>query len=194
MSLLIRNAHIVNPDRNFDADIVIDNGKILSIENYGSLSVNYADIIDAEGMLVIPGGVDPHVHLALPTPAGPSADDFITGSQAALAGGVTHLIDFVTPNRGQNLCEALRLRQQEAKDCSVGLNFHMGISNWLPDMEKQMEICVKEYGIKSFKTYLAYRQSIGIDYEALEKIMRIAAKLKIIVLVHSEEGDMIDQL
>jgi dihydropyrimidinase len=145
-------------------------------------------------MLVIPGGIDPHVHLALPTPAGPSADDFKTGSQAALVGGVTNLIDFVTPRRGQHLTEALIERLKEAKDCPIGINFHMGISGWLPDMEKQMEICVKEYGVKSFKTYLAYRQSVGVDYEALEKVMRIAARLKAIVLVHAEEGDVIDKL
>jgi len=177
MNLLIRNAHIINPDRSFDADISIGNGKILSVESTGSLS-----------------GRNDVVHLALPTPAGPSADDFKTGSLAALAGGVTQLIDFVTPRRGQALAEALIERQNEAKDCSVGISFHMGISGWLPDMERQMEICVKEYGIKSFKTYLAYRQNIGIDYEELEKIMRIAARLNVIVLVHAEEGDVIDKL
>jgi dihydropyrimidinase len=195
MNLLIRNAHIINPDRSFDADITIGNGKILSVESSGSiLAGNDVEVIDAKGMLILPGGIDPHVHLALPTPAGPSADDFKTGSIAALAGGVTQLIDFVTPRRGQALAEALIERQNEAKDCSVGISFHMGISGWLPDMERQMEICVKEHGIKSFKTYLAYRQNIGIDYEELEKVMRIAAKLNVVVLVHAEEGDVIDRL
>ncbi len=195
MNLLIRNAHIINPDRSFDADIVIGNGKILSVESSGSISFsNDVEVIDAKGMLVLPGGIDPHVHLALPTPAGPSADDFKTGSLAALAGGVTHLIDFVTPRRGQGLVDALTERQNVAKDCTVGIGFHMGISGWLSDMERQMEICVKEYGIKSFKTYLAYRQNIGIDYEELEKVMRIASKLNVLVLVHAEEGDVIDKL
>ena len=85
MNLLIRNAHIINPDRSFDADISIGNGKILSVESTGSLSGrNDVEVIDAKGMLVLPGGIDPHVHLALPTPAGPSADDFKTGSLAAI--------------------------------------------------------------------------------------------------------------
>lgn len=195
MNLLIRNAHIINPDRSFDADIAIGNGKVLSVETSGSLSAgNDVEVFDARGMLVLPGGIDPHVHLALPTPAGPSADDFKTGSLAALAGGVTQLIDFVTPRRGQALTEALIERQNVAKNCSVGLNFHMGISGWLSDMERQMEICVKEQGIKSFKTYLAYRQNIGIDYEELEKVMLIAAKLNAVVLVHAEEGDVIDNM
>ncbi len=195
MTLHIPNAHIINPDRSFHADIRIENGKIAALEKPGSLlEENGAETLDASGMLVIPGGIDPHVHLSLPTPAGFSADDFKTGSRAALAGGVTHIIDFVTPLRGQGLAEALQQRKQEAKDCITGLDFHMGISGWLPDMEKQMEICVKEHGIKSFKTYLAYRKNIGIGYDELEKVMQIAARLGVIVLVHAEEDDTIESL
>jgi len=191
----ITNAHIINPDQSFHADIRIENGKIATLEKPGALPVS-ADVLtlDAKDMYVLPGGIDPHVHLSLPTPAGFSADDFKTGSRAALAGGVTHIIDFVTPLRGQSLAEALQQRKQEAKDCITGLDFHMGISGWLPDMEKQMEICVKEHGIKSFKTYLAYRKNIGIGYDELEKVMQIAARLGVIVLVHAEEDDTIESL
>lgn len=191
----ILNAHIINPDGTLNADISIERGKIVSLDKPGTLPSN-SDIetIDATGLYVLSGGIDPHVHLALQTPAGPSADDFISGSRAALAGGVTHIIDFVTPQRGQPLVEAIMERRKEAEGCSVGLYFHMGISGWLPDMERQMEICVKDYGVKSFKAYLAYRQSIGIDYDELETIMRIAARLKAIVLVHAEEGETIDIL
>ncbi len=195
MITLVVNAHIINADRIFDADIRIEDGRIAALENPGTLaSTQHDTVVDAAGLYVIPGGIDPHVHLALQTPAGPSADDFESGSTAALAGGVTHLIDFVTPRRGQSLTEALAERRTEAKDCTIGIDFHMGISGWLPDMEKQMEICVKEFGIKSFKAYLAYRQTIGIDYEHLEKLMRIAARLNTIVLIHAEEGETIDQL
>ncbi|MFW5708049.1 MAG: dihydropyrimidinase, partial [Bacteroidota bacterium] len=155
----ILNAHIINPDESFFADIRIENGRIVSLEKPESLAgAENAEIIDASGMYLIPGGTDPHVHLSLPTPAGVSADDFATGSRAALAGGVTHMIDFVTPLRGQSLTEALQQRLAEVQDCLVEVDFHMGISGWLPDMEKQMEICVKEHGIRSFKTYLAYRK------------------------------------
>ncbi|MDX9846395.1 MAG: dihydropyrimidinase [Tenuifilaceae bacterium] len=189
------NAHIINADRIFDADIRIENGLIAALEKPSTLTATQNnETIEAKGLYVIPGGIDPHVHLALQTPAGSSADDFVTGSAAALAGGVTHLIDFVTPRRGQALTEALKERRAEASGCSIGLDFHMGISGWLPDMEQQMEICVKEYGIKSFKVYLAYRQTIGISYEQLEKVMRIAARLNAIVLIHAEEGETIDNL
>ncbi len=193
--MILSKAHIINPDSSFHADILISDGKIAAIEQPGTFTeTNDCRIIDAKGSYVLPGGIDPHVHLSLPTPAGPSADDFITGSKAALAGGVTHIIDFVTPRRGQSLIEALADRQKEASCSNIDVNFHMGISGWLPDMERQMEACVKDNGIDSFKVFLAYRQTIGIDYVALEQIMSIASRLGAIVLVHAEEGDIIEKL
>jgi dihydropyrimidinase len=195
MRIHITRARIINPDEIIYADICIENGNIQSMEKPGSLiSGPGIKTIYAGDRYIIPGGIDPHVHLALPTPAGRSADDFLSGSRAALAGGVTHLIDFVTPRRGQDLAEAYMERKQESRDCLTPIDFHMGISGWLPHMEKQMEVCVKEHGIRSFKTYLAYRSNIGIGYNVLEKIMQIAARLDVIVLVHAEDEDMIDQL
>ena len=193
--MVLSNAHIINPDSSFQADILIRDGKIAALEQPGTFTeTNDYRIIDATGFYVLSGGIDPHVHLSLPTPAGPSADDFITGSKAALVGGVTHIIDFVTPRRGQSLSEALADRQKEASGSNIDVSFHMGISGWLPDMERQMEACVKNHGIVSFKVYLAYRQTIGIDYDALERIMTIASRLGAIVLVHAEEGDVIEKL
>jgi len=195
MKLLIQKATLINPDKTFGADIVIQDGIIRGIEKPGQVIPDGdTKVLQAEGLWVLPGGIDPHVHLALPTPAGPSADNFESGSRAAFAGGVTHLIDFVTPRRGQGLTRALTERKLEAAPCQAGIDFHMGISGWLPDMEKQMEDCVKTFGIKSFKAYLAYRKSIGIGYGHLEKIMRIAAGLNAIVLVHAEEGRQIERL
>lgn len=195
MKILIQKATLINPDKTGGADIVIEEGVIRGIEKPGQVIPDTdTTVLQAEGQWVLPGGIDPHVHLALPTPAGPSADDFVSGSRAAFAGGVTHLIDFVTPRRGQGLIDALTERKRESATCTAGIEFHMGISGWLPDMEKQMEECVKTFGIKSFKAYLAYRKTIGIGYGHLEKVMRIAAGLNAIVLVHAEEGQQIDRL
>ena len=196
MKIIIPHAHIINPDEFFRADICIENGKISSLESPGTLlDTEDAKIVQTGGVFVLPGSIDPHVHLSLETPAGLSADDILSGSDAALAGGVTHIMDFVTPLRGQSLTKALEKKISETQYyASVGLSFHMGISGWLPDMEQQMEICVKEYGIKSFKVYLAYRENIGIGYEELEKIMKISARLGTILLVHAEEHEMIENL
>jgi dihydropyrimidinase len=191
--LLIINGTIVTPEATYQADIVINEGIISGIGTFSPTEYPGYLLIDASGKYVFPGGIDPHVHLQLPTPAGPSCDDFLSGSKAALAGGTTFLIDFVTPSRGQSLMNALAFRLDESNECLVDYTLHMGITWFDETIPEQMEWCVNEIGIKSFKVYLAYKGSIGIEYWELEKVMEKAAGLNAIVLVHCEEGDVILQ-
>ncbi|MFH1118911.1 MAG: dihydropyrimidinase [Bacteroidota bacterium] len=190
---LIKNGFIVTSDQKYKADIYIEEGRIFGIGI--NLKCNTGDcvIVYADEKLIFPGGIDPHVHFALPTPAGPSCDDFLSGSRAAMAGGTTYFIDFVTPSQGQSLKEALLLRQSEAAKSLLECSLHMGITWFDETIPAQMEWCLKEAGIKSFKAYLAYKGSIGIEYHELEQVMVTAAKLDAIVLVHCEEGDLIIQ-
>jgi len=192
-STLIRNGTIVTSVSQYSADILINNGVISMIGNLPEDAASYNKIVDAAGKLILPGGIDPHVHFALPTPAGPSCDDFASGSRAALAGGTTFFMDFVTPGRGQSLREALLQRQAEASKSLTGYSLHMGITWFDKSIPDQMRWCVNEAGIISFKVYLAYKGSIGIDYAELEQVMFTAAALNAIVLVHCEEGDLILQ-
>ena len=101
MDLLIKNATVVTSTHAHKADILIGNGIIISIEK--NIDATPRRIIDASNRFIFPGGIDPHVHFHLPSPAGFSADDFYTGSKAAIFGGTTTFIDFVTPERGQSL-------------------------------------------------------------------------------------------
>ena len=134
MKLLIKNGNIITSDKNFTADILCDNGKIVKINK--NLNEKNADkIIDAKNHLIFPGGIDPHVHMHLPTPAGYSADDFYTGSIAALFGGTTTLIDFVTPQIGQSLIEALNERKKEAEDSLIDYSFHISPIEWTSNTE-----------------------------------------------------------
>jgi dihydropyrimidinase len=151
-------------------------------------------VIDAKNNYVIPGGIDPHVHFHLATNAGYSADDFYSGSKAALAGGTTTIIDFITPKANQTFQEAFPERMAEASHCTCDYAFHISPIYWDKTMAKQMEFAVNEAGINSFKVYMAYKQTIGIDSEALRKIMEQAAKLKALVTIHAEDGDAIDAL
>ena len=189
--LLILNGTIVNSETTFEADILVKNGTIAEIGKIQPSAFPGSKIIDAKGKLILPGGIDPHVHLQLPTPAGPSCDDFISGSKAALAGGTTFVIDFVTPARGESLVKALTLRLKESNNCLLDYTLHMGITWYNDSIPEQMQWCVNEVGIKSFKVYLAYKGSIGIEYDELEKVMQTAASLHATVLVHCEEGDEI---
>lgn len=189
--LLILNGTLVTFKTTIKADLLLADGKIATIGENLLEQKPGVDIIDATGKLIFPGGIDPHVHFALPTPAGPSCDDFLSGSQAAMAGGTTYFLDFVTPSSGQSLKEALLLRQSDAGNSLTECGLHMGITWFDETIPSQMEWCVKEAGIKSFKAYLAYKGSIGIEYSELEQVMKTAAYLNALVLVHCEEGDAI---
>lgn len=190
---LIINATIINSDSTSNSDIAVSEGLIKEIGPLNPKNFPNYKIIDAKGKYIFPGGIDPHVHLELPTPAGPSFDDFLSGSKAAIAGGTTFLVDFVTPSNGQSLMKALAFRLKESNKCLVDYTLHMGITWYDETIPEQMEWCVNEVGIKSFKAYLAYKGSIGIEYWELEQVMKKAALLNAIVLVHCEEGDVIIQ-
>ena len=192
-TFLIKNGTIVNSSNSQCADILVQNGKIEKIEQDLIIDLPSNQMVDANGLYILPGGIDPHVHMQLPTPAGPSSDDFYSGSQAALAGGTTTIIDFVTPNRGQSLVDALKLRNQEAQKCCCNYSFHVSPVEWRETTAREMETCVKEWGITSFKTYLAYKNSVGITYEVLEKVMETANKLGVMVTIHAEDGDIIEK-
>lgn len=191
--LLIINGTVINSEATIVADIAVNKGVITEIGKLNPIDFPDYKIIDAKGKYIFPGGIDPHVHLELPTPAGPSCDDFLSGSKAAIVGGTTFLVDFVTPSRGQSLMKALAFRLKESNKCLVDYTLHMGITWYDETIPEQMEWCVNEVGIKSFKVYLAYKGSIGLEYNELEQVMKKAALLNAIVLVHCEEGDVILQ-
>lgn len=192
-NILIKSAHIITSTLDYFSDILIESGKITAI-NHNITAVNINHTIDANGFYVFSGGIDAHVHLDLPTPAGNSSDNFDTGSIAAIAGGTTSIIDFVTPRRNESLIDALIQRKIVAQNSHIDYKFHVGISGWNSNTANEMETCVKDYGVKSFKTYLAYKDSIGIDYSELSEIMKAAKSLNVLVTVHCENGDKIKLL
>jgi len=192
MDILIKDATIVNSESSEKSDVLISGGKIADVRP-GIEAKHGIKIIDATGKFILPGAVDPHVHMQLPTPAGPSSDDFSTGSVAALHGGTTTLIDFVTPHRGQPLTEALDLRIAEAKASLCDCYFHVSPVEWRDTTEDEIAECVKR-GIKSFKVYLAYKNSVGLNDNDFLKVLKAVAKHNAIVTVHCESGDEIEIL
>jgi dihydropyrimidinase len=191
--ILIINGTLVYSGTSRKADLLVEHGRIAGIGAIDPLTIPGCRILDAAGKFVFPGGFDPHVHLSLPTPAGPSCDDFRSGSRAALAGGTTFFIDFVTPRRGQSLHEALALRRAEASQSLTGCGLHMGISEWSPAVAAEILPLVEKEGITSFKAYLAYKESIGIGYDDLYELMKIVGDTGGLVMVHCEDGELIRQ-
>lgn len=191
---LIKNGTIVTSEKTFQGDILFCDSKTAEVKKKISEFPKDAEIIDASGMLVFAGGVDAHVHFDLPTPAGNSSDDFYSGSIAAIYGGTTSFIDFVTPSKDESLISALNKRLKFSERSLLDYSFHMSITSWNKETSKEMEVIVKEYGITSFKTYLAYKGTIGIEDEELFNVMKTAARLKALVTVHCETGDEILRL
>lgn len=194
MDILIKNGTVVNADSSFKADVAVHQGKIVAVGEFVEGAETASKVIDARGCLVFPGGIDPHVHMQLPTPAGPSSDDFLSGSRAALIGGTTTLIDFVTPAPGDLLPAALALRQAESRAALTNTFLHVSPTAWRSTMPDEMSECIEKFQTRSFKCYLAYLDTIGLHTEALEKVMREAARLGATVLVHCEEGKEVARL
>ncbi len=193
MDILIKNGTIVNADKNFGADVLIINGTIAEIGDSLSATSTKTEIIDAIGKFIFPGGIDPHVHLHLPGPIGFSSDDFYTGSKAALYGGTTSFIDFVTPRKDQNLVEALHERKKEATASLVDHTFHVSPIEWRDSMPKEIKACVAE-GITSFKIYMAYLDTIGLKDKDIKKVMKAVADVDGMITVHCELGEEVDRL
>ena len=191
MKILIKNGTIVTSGKIFKADILISGGKISEISD--SLKDKDAELIDADGKYIFPGGIDPHVHMHLPTFAGYSSDDFYTGSRAALFGGTTTLIDFVTPRKDQSLPDALIERKREAENCLSDYSFHVSPISWHKNLKEEIQECIRQ-GITSFKVYMAYKNSIGLEDDDLLKVMQIIADESAQLTVHAELGDDIEDL
>src|SRR5439155_816980 len=102
---LIRNGRIVTAQDDYQADLLIDGEVISAIGR--SLTPEADQVVDASGLLVLPGGVDVHTHLDMPFGGTVSSDDFETGTRAAAYGGTTTLIDFAIQSRGQSMRAAL---------------------------------------------------------------------------------------
>jgi dihydropyrimidinase len=191
--ILIRGGTVVSEGRVFQGDILIAEERIVAVEIKIQTAEGLDRIIDAAGCEIFPGGVDPHVHMELETPAGISSDDFASGSRAALAGGTTTILDFVTPGRGESPTSALAARKAAAQKSLCDYGLHMSVTSLRPETADELASCRRQ-GITSLKTYMAYKETIGLDDSDFLAVLDLARKLNMLVMVHAEPGDMITYL
>ncbi len=192
--ILIQNGRIITPHLDVIGNLLIENGKIISVGQEVSERENTTTVIDAGGRYVLPGFVDPHVHMELPTPAGLSSDDFESGSRAALTGGTTTLLDFVTPGRRESLIGALKKRKEAAAASLIDYSLHVSPVQWNNNTGPEIRECVRNEGITSFKAYLAYQNSIGIDDATLAAVMEAVAENEGLLMLHCENDGMVRYL
>jgi dihydropyrimidinase len=190
-SILIKNGRIITAEKTFTGDILTRGGKIADIGSNLKATDAQTRSIDAAGLLVLPGGIDPHVHFELPVGnSSVSSDNFYTGTAAALAGGTTTIIDFVTPNPGQLLPDALDERRKLAAKSVCDYSLHMSVTEWRESIGDELKACA-EKGVTSVKIYMAYKETIGLEDEAILAVMQQAARLDMLVLAHCENGDAV---
>ena len=193
MSTLIKNGRIITADADYIADIFIE-GEIISTIGR-NLDVKADKIIDAAGKLVLPGGIDPHVHLDMPFMGTYSSDNYETGTRAALYGGTTMVIDFILQTQGKSLHEALTAWKGRSDNNCVGdYSFHMAVTDFNEGTKKEIQEFIEEEGITSFKTFMAYKGALMIDDRQMIGLMEEVKKHGGLINVHATNGDMIDYL
>ena len=193
MSILIKNGRIITADADYIADIFIEGETISTIGK--NLTVNADTVIDAEGKLIMPGGIDPHVHLDMPFMGTFSSDTYETGTRAALYGGTTMVIDFVLQTQGKSLQSALNeWKGRSDNNCVGDYSFHMAVTDFNDDTKKEIQHFIEEEGITSFKTFMAYKGALMIDDRQMIGLMEEVKKQGGLINVHATNGDMIDYL
>src|SRR6476661_7371859 len=156
MSVLLKNGRVVTADTDAVCDILIEGETIVSLGR--NLAADGAEVIDCTGKIIVPGGIDPHVHLDMPFMGTFSSDTHETGTRAALHGGTTTVIDFVLQKQGHSLKSALDEWNGRAKGTAVGdYSFHMAVTDFNKETRKEIKDFVEIEGITSFKTFMAYK-------------------------------------
>src|SRR3954468_13041664 len=189
MTKVIKNGTVVTADRSWKADVLFSHGKIVAIGSDLHGDHEY----DATGCYVMPGGIDPHTHLEMPFMGTYSADDFESGTRAALAGGTTMVVDFCLPAPQQSLLEALRMWDNKTSRASCDYSFHMAITWWGKQVFDEMATVVDK-GITSFKHFMAYKGALMVDDDEMYASFQRCADLGALPLVHAENGDVVAAL
>ena len=193
MTILIRGGTVVDAEMTYRADVLCgDDGKIAAIGP--SLDANGAQVLDAGGRYVMPGGIDPHTHMQLPFMGTVASDDFYTGTAAGFAGGTTSIIDFVIPNPKQSLLAAFHDWRGWAEKAAGDYAFHVAVTWWDESVSREMGVLAKEHGVQSFKHFMAYKNAIMCDDEALVNSFTRCLELGALPTVHAENGELVFQL
>src|SRR6478735_4782656 len=186
MSKVIKNGTIVTADRSWKADVLIKHDKIVGI----GPDLHGDHEFDATGCFILPGGIDPHTHLEMPFMGTYSADDFESGTRAALAGGTTMVVDFCLPSPQQSLLEALQMWDNKTSKASCDYSFHMAITWWGEQVFNEMADVV-DRGITSFKHFMAYKGALMVDDDEMFSSFQRCAELGALPLGHAENGDVV---
>jgi dihydropyrimidinase len=193
MGLLIKNGTVVTAEKTFAADLLVEGATIKEIRP-GIPATNGQEVLEASGMLLLPGGIDPHTHLDMPFGGTTSSDDFETGTRAAAIGGTTTIVDFAIQGRGTRMRDALDTwrKKAEGRAC-IDYGLHMIVTDLEGAGLEDMDDMVRE-GVASFKLFMAYPNVLQVDDATIFRALRQTAKNGALICMHAENGSVIDVL
>ena len=190
MVTLIKGGMLLTSERSFSADILVEGEKIVQIGQ--NIQVAEVEVINATGKLVLPGGIDPHVHLDLPMFGTVSSDDHYTGTKAAAFGGTTTVIDFVSFDF-PTLHESVDAWHQKAEKAAVDYSAHMNLTKMDDAIAAEIP-SLPGMGITTLKTFTAYNNRLRLSDGDIFRTLRIARDHGMLVMLHAENGDVIETL
>lgn len=194
MSTIIKGGTLVTESDRFEADLVMDGGRIVAVGS-DLAPRKGTDVVDARGMYVMPGAIDAHVHFQLPFCGTVSSDDFENGTKAAACGGVTTVIDYAIQTKGRPVMEAVANRRTEADGrVCVDYSLHAGITDWRDESRRDLARLV-DAGIPTVKMFMIYKDQgwMADDYtlySALEETARTGSMIEL----HAESVFVLDGL
>jgi dihydropyrimidinase len=193
MSLLIKGGRIVTAADDYVADIFVDGERISLIGIDLDLAADR--VIDATGKYVLPGCIDPHTHLDMPFGGTVTIDDVEAGQTSAAFGGTTCHVDFIIQPQGATFAAALdEWRAKAAGKQLIDMGYHMAITDLENGGTLEELAALPDQGITSYKLFMAYKGALMVDDETLYRAMEVAARSGALVMVHAENGDVVDLL
>ena len=190
--ILSRGGTVVTAEAESRADVLVDGQVVVAVGE--GLDATGAQVIDAGGAYVLPGGIDPHTHMELPFMGTVASEDFFTGTSAAAAGGTTTIIDFVIPAPKQRLLEAFHTWRGWAEKSATDYSFHVAVTWWDDSVAADMATLCTQHGVNSFKHFMAYKGAIMCDDEILVNSFLRAKELGALCTVHAENGELVFRL
>ncbi len=189
MSTVIRGGTVVTAARSFPADVRVEGGRIAAV----GPDLAGDETVDAAGCLVMPGGIDPHTHLEMPFMGTTTADDYASGTRAALSGGTTMVVDFCIPGHGQRLMDAWADWDRRSATAATDYAYHMCIVSWSDAVREEMAEVVAR-GVTTFKHFMAYKGALMVNDDEMFASFKRCAELGAMPLVHAENGDVVAAL
>ena len=191
MSVLFKGGTIVNATGRYVADVFADGDKIKAI---GTDLDNPADeVVDAKGLYILPGVIDPHTHISMPFMGTYAQDDYQSGTIAAACGGVTCVVDFDLQQKGESLLQAIERKKALAEGKAVvDYSLHPAVMDPRPEVVAEIKKACQEYGTPSFKIFMVY--DFRVDDATMIKLLEETKKYGGLVQVHAENVYIIQHM